>query len=400
VWQSIKGKHVQVPNVVVTESSSTAIKVAVTEEAIKANAADFTFNLRISSDRVPSVGARVTLNGVYDSFNSDPLMITMSDGEVVSATAYTAVPNRDIDNAGIAPPAPASANHQPSVGDPISTTASRGFSRSPPNAVTAHGLPIPHNYALIFATDNYLHWPHLQNPIADADALGQTLNNLFGFEVDEVKDPTGAQILAKLTEYLHRKFEPQDQLLIFFSGHGYFDPDLGQGFIVPSDALRAQDDFGNMHMLAHDVIMRYVNRIQSQHVVLILDACFAGTLDRRIADSGVRGDTSSDIYSHATLDELLLRKEAKRTRRYFASGGKDFVPDGLPGHHSPFMSALLVSLNQAADRKGYATLDDLQQGLNTVNPEPRWGDIQNDNEPGADFILLTAAAIRSLRNPN
>jgi hypothetical protein len=50
---------------------------------------------------------------------------------------------------------------------------------------------------------------------------------------------------------------------------------------------------------------------------------------------------------------------------------------------------LLVTLNQAADRKGYATLDDIQQGLNTVNPEPRWGDIQDDNDPGADFLLLT-----------
>ena len=145
--------------------------------------------------------------------------------------------------------------------------------------------------------------------------------------------------------------------------------------------------------------MNYVNRIPAKHVVLVIDACFAGTLDRKIADSGLRGNPS-DMYAHATLPELLLRKESKRTRRYFASGGKDFVPDGLPGHHSPFISALLVTLNQAADRKGYVTLDDLQQGLNTVNPEPRWGDIQDDNEPGADFLLLTPDAIAQLTKPN
>jgi hypothetical protein len=57
---------------------------------------------------------------------------------------------------------------------------------------------------------------------------------------------------------------------------------------------------------------------------------------------------------------------------------------------------LLVTLNQAADTKGFVTLDDLQEGLDTVNPEPRWGDIQGDNDPGADFLLLTPDAVRKL----
>jgi hypothetical protein len=54
----------------------------------------------------------------------------------------------------------------------------------------------------------------------------------------------------------------------------------------------------------------------------------------------------------------------------------------------------------AVDRKVYATLDDIQQGLNTVNPEPRWGDIQDDNNPGADFLLLTPNAVAQLTKPN
>ena len=277
---------------------------------------------------------------------------------------------------------------------------SRGFTTEPPPDTGHTAIAIPHNYALIFATDDYAHWPHLTNPIPDADAVNQTLTSLYNFHVEEVRNATDDQILAKLTEYLHRKFEPQDQLLIMFSGHGYFDPDLGKGFLVPANALRVNDDIGHRSLLAHETIMGYVNRIPATHVVLVLDACFAGTLDRRIADSGLRGDTSSDPYAHASLPELLARKEPKRTRRYITSGGKDFVPDGLPGHHSPFVSAFLVTLNQAADRKGYLTLDDIQQGLNTVNPEPRWGDIQDDNDPGADFLLLTPDAIAQLTKPN
>jgi TonB family protein len=285
---------------------------------------------------------------------------------------------------------------------PKTSNPSRGFTPEPlPNSGPASAAPIsiPHNYALIFATDDYAHWPHLTNPISDADAVNQTLTSLYNFHVEEIRNATDDQILTKLTEYLHHKFEPQDQLLIYFSGHGYFDPDLGKGFLVPANALRVPDDIGHRSLLAHETIMGYVNRIPAIHVVLILDACFAGTLDRRIADSGLRGNVS-DVYAHATLPELLARKEAKRTRRYITSGGKDFVPDGLPGHHSPFISAFLVTLNQAADRKGYVTLDDIQQGLDTVNPEPRWGDIQDDNDPGADFLLLTPDAVAQLTKSN
>jgi hypothetical protein len=290
--------------------------------------------------------------------------------------------------------------HRPAHGVPL-VDAGRGFPKiSPAQSAVTLSLPVPHNYALIFATNDYASWPHLTNPIPDADALNQTLKTLYNFQVDELRNPTNEEILAKLTDYLHRTFQPQDQLLVFFSGHGYFDNDLGQGFIVPSNAPPLQNDLGHTKLLAHDTIMRYVNRIPSQHVVLIIDACFAGTLDRKIADSGLRGDSSLDIYAHASLPELLVRKEPKRTRRYFASGGKDFVPDGAPGHHSPFLAALLVTLNQAADRKGYATLDDIQLGLNTVNPEPRWGDIQDENDPGADFILLTPNAVNQLTRPN
>jgi tetratricopeptide (TPR) repeat protein len=279
---------------------------------------------------------------------------------------------------------------------PPELAADRGFAIvEQPKPPPKPSVPIPHNYALIFATDTYAHWPHLENPVSDADALNDTLTSLYGFQVDELKNPTEDQILRKLREYLSRRFDPQDQLMIVFSGHGYFDDDLGQGFIAPADALAVDDDLGHRTLLAHETIMNYVNRIPSKHVLLVIDACFAGTLDRRIADASLRGD-ATDVYVHATLPELLERKESKRTRRYFASGGKDFVPDGLPGHHSPFISAFLVALNQAADRKGYATLDDLQQGLNTVNPEPRWGDIEGDNDPGADFLLLTPAAIRQL----
>ncbi len=65
--------------------------MAISDDAVQSKTADFTFNLKAAeaddqkSAAMPVVGQIVTLSGTYDSFTSKPLMITMSDGEVVPA---------------------------------------------------------------------------------------------------------------------------------------------------------------------------------------------------------------------------------------------------------------------------------------------------------------------------
>jgi len=92
---------------------------------------------------------------------------------------------------------------QSSAPPPSNAPPNRGFEEAniPPSAASSSRVPIPNNYALIFATDDYTHWPHLTNPIPDADALNQTLTSLYNFRVEEVRNPTNEQILAKLTDY-------------------------------------------------------------------------------------------------------------------------------------------------------------------------------------------------------
>lgn len=103
VWDTIKGKSVQIPDALVIESSPTALKVAVSDDAKTAKTADFTVNLTAPEEgttatakaaaqkkqdaitAATAVGKTVTVQGTYDSFTPSPLMITMSDGSVVLA---------------------------------------------------------------------------------------------------------------------------------------------------------------------------------------------------------------------------------------------------------------------------------------------------------------------------
>jgi predicted house-cleaning NTP pyrophosphatase (Maf/HAM1 superfamily) len=102
MWNSMKGKSVTIPDALVIESSPTVLKVAVSDDAVQSKTADFTFNMKASdtekktpaqaatakktADEIAAataVGQKVTLSGTFDSFTPSPLMIMMSDGEVV-----------------------------------------------------------------------------------------------------------------------------------------------------------------------------------------------------------------------------------------------------------------------------------------------------------------------------
>jgi hypothetical protein len=104
VWDTIKGKSSQFPDVLVIESSPTVIKVAVSDDAQAAKTADFTFNMAAPEEpatkqtpaqvaaakkkadaitAATAVGAKVTISGTYDSYTQNPVMIVMKDGEVI-----------------------------------------------------------------------------------------------------------------------------------------------------------------------------------------------------------------------------------------------------------------------------------------------------------------------------
>ena len=103
VWDTIKGKSVQIPDALVIESSPTVLKVAVSDDAVQSKTADFIFNMKAPEEgkklthleeveakkhadevaAATTVGSKVTLTGTYASYTPSPIMITMSDGDVV-----------------------------------------------------------------------------------------------------------------------------------------------------------------------------------------------------------------------------------------------------------------------------------------------------------------------------
>ena len=83
VWDSMKGKSTQIPDATVVAATDSSVQVAVSEDAVQSKAADFTFNMTTPLKTVPEVGSKIAVSGTYASFTPSPLMIIMSDSEVI-----------------------------------------------------------------------------------------------------------------------------------------------------------------------------------------------------------------------------------------------------------------------------------------------------------------------------
>ncbi len=104
------------------------------------------------------------------------------------------------------------------------------------------------DYALIFVTDKYDNWTQLANPVFDGRTISQSLQKNYGFKTEVVENASREQVFLKMREYAEKKFNPLDQLLVFFAGHGFYDPTFKEGFLVPRESI--QDDPARLAILA------------------------------------------------------------------------------------------------------------------------------------------------------
>ncbi|BDS13550.1 DUF7477 domain-containing protein [Aureispira anguillae] len=182
-----------------------------------------------------------------------------------------------------------------------------------------------HYHALLIGVENYDDFSinDLEKPIDDCELLKTTLVNNYTFEQSDIhllKNPTKEQILEKLI-YLQERLTQQDQLLIFYSGHGMVKNEIG--YWLPSDAKKDN----RLKWFSNSELRDYVNSIQTQHTLVIADACFSGS----IFTGGYRDVTE---FACAEMEKIP-------SRRAMTSGANTVVPD-----NSVFFKYLIKKLNE------------------------------------------------------
>ncbi|MEA3460612.1 MAG: caspase family protein [Bacteroidota bacterium] len=237
-------------------------------------------------------------------------------------------------------------------------------------------------YALLFASNVYDYYSDLVNPVLDAQTIGTELSENYGVVSEVVINPTLSETASVIREFASRSYKPEDNLMIFFAGHGVYDEVFREGYVISRDSRT--DDVGKTSYLSHSNLRTMINNIDCPHIFLVMDVCFGGTFDPHLAATHRGGAVQ---YADISTKEFVERKLKYKTRLYLTSGGKEYVPDGRPGFHSPFARRFIESLRYYGGDDGVLTTSEILQFVEKVNPQPRFGEF-GDNEPGSDFILV------------
>jgi hypothetical protein len=229
-------------------------------------------------------------------------------------------------------------------------------------------------FALIIGINEYQDdaIPDLNNTVKDAETLYNVLLTKYTFEKENItflRNPKQAEIINTLDE-LGKKLTSNDNLLIFYAGHGYWDNKAQVGYWFPSDAARNS----KANWFSNSMLRDLMSGIETKHTILIADACFSGAIFK------TRAAITEVPQGIQKLYELPSRKA-------MTSGNMQEVPDD-----SQFIKFLVKRLDENQDK--YLPSELLFSKVkaavmsNSTNV-PQYGIIQNvGDEGGGDFIFM------------
>lgn len=229
-------------------------------------------------------------------------------------------------------------------------------------------------YSLLIGVSNYLDASlNLDKPVKDARTLSEILFKEYDFNREDINvllNPTRQEILSELYK-LRSVITSNDNLLIFFAGHGYWDKNINQGYWWPRDARQNDPSF----WLSNSDLREQIRGIKSGHTLLISDACFSGGIFR------TRG---VDELNSAPINIQLLYKT--KSRRAITSGNLSTVPD-----QSVFFDYLTSRLLE--NKEKYLPSQSLFSNLKTAVMNnslniPQEGVINDAGDEGGDFIFI------------
>ncbi|MGI9304022.1 MAG: caspase family protein [Gammaproteobacteria bacterium] len=235
------------------------------------------------------------------------------------------------------------------------------------------GVEFGNFHALVVGNNGYENFPRLETAVTDALAVADLLRDQYGFNVTTLFD-TSRYALARALSQLRTSLSEDDNLLIYYAGHGYMDETTGRGYWLPVDA----ETHNTANWISTADVTDALHGMSARHVMVVADSCYSGTLTRA---------GRAELNGRAALIERLA---GKRSRTVLASGGLEPVLDSGGGDHSVFADALLrVLAENRGVMEGSRLFTELRRRVVLeADQTPEYADIRKAGHQGGDFIFV------------
>ncbi len=242
-------------------------------------------------------------------------------------------------------------------------------------------------YALIIGNNTYAAYPELKTPITDAKSLDVLLRERYGFQTKLLLNANRHTIMSALHE-LNQKMTEQDNLLIYYAGHGEIDQKSQSAYWLPVDS-----ETGNRaNWISSQSITEYLSIMSARHIMVVADSCYSGAL------TGSAVAKLPDGMDEAKRERWLKAMNSRKARTVLTSGGVKPVMDQGGGTHSVFANAFLKVLR--GNKRVIEDYDIFRDVANQVRASaskagfqqtPQYAPLQHAGHEGSPFFFVPEA---------
>ncbi|MEM1205646.1 MAG: caspase family protein [Acidobacteriota bacterium] len=221
----------------------------------------------------------------------------------------------------------------------LETVAEKGGGATAAGSASLGEIPFGSYHALVIGNSEYRNLPKLA-AAADARQVADLLEKKYGFTVRLMLDADRFQIMNALNQ-LREQLTEEDNLLIYYAGHGERDAEGQTAYWQPIDA--APDNPANW--IPSGVVTEHLDLIAANHVFVVADSVYSGLRTRSSVARLPRGMTDEERYFHI---KLLLEKRARLVLSSggFAAARGGAAADPSDSGGSTFVSAFLQVLRR------------------------------------------------------
>ncbi|MBF0271157.1 MAG: DUF4347 domain-containing protein [Magnetococcales bacterium] len=214
--------------------------------------------------------------------------------------------------------------------------------------------------------------PALYTPVNDVNVIAALLR-ARGYQAIVMPDATHDRVVEAFRA-VGSKIKPHQDLLIYYAGHGYLQPETGNGYWLLSDASAGSAS----QWISTRHLSDFLAKVKARHTMVISDSCFSGTLTREF--------TFTSESAGLTREQI----QAKRSVMMMSSGGEEPVMDGGGDGHSVFASRLIEQLKgMGSGQTGFDLFLKVRRSVVERSPQtPQYGAMLSaGHEPGGDYYF-------------